>query len=185
MNRRGRWMIWASLIGVIILVVALFLYYSLVSPDYSAQYQGTRVLVNPAANLSLEEVEQQFDETFVYYLLAASKAYNLHNPPLSSDTPKIEIVVGDDTYSAVIEDGEILVAQSALENEDIRLITSTNEAAKMVKYPSSIKESFGSGSSQVELLASKTILFSKGYLNLYTELTGKSIAGNVVRIYAG
>ena len=44
--------------------------------------------------------------------------------------------------------------------------------------------SFESGNSQIELLESKSTLFGKGYLSLYQELTGKSVTGNIIKIYA-
>ncbi len=46
--------------------------------------------MNPAEGLSVEQAIVEFDESFVYYLLFNIKAYNLHNPPLSSAEPRIE-----------------------------------------------------------------------------------------------
>lgn len=181
MNKRGKWIIWASIIVLVLFVIALFFYYALAKPRNN--FNSGEVLVNPAINLSLEEIEQQFDEKFVYYLLYYAEAYNLHNPPLSRDTPKIELKIGEDVYSAVVDDGNMLVAKTGIDERDIILITAKSEAAKMIKYPEYIKDSFSSGKSSVELVANKATLFSKGYLNLYTKLTGKSITGNVVRMY--
>ena len=48
-----------------------------------------------------------------------------------------------------------------------------------------IKESFSSGKSEFELVANKATLFSKGYLSLYKDLTGKGITGSVIGIYLG
>jgi len=173
------WLIF-GIIMILLFIVAAFFYMSLVTPK-SGNFAN---LTNPAENLNIDEIKQQFDSTFIYYLLASIKAYNLHNPPLSSNQPKIEIVIGNDAYSAVIDSGKILVDKRKIDNPDIRITTSLDEAAKMVKYSNYVKTSFEEGKSSIELITGKTELFSKGYLNLYTELTGKSITGNVIRIYA-
>ena len=182
MNKRGsKWIVF-SVILVVALFIGMFLYMSLFKPrNNSGQFTA---LKNPADNLTIDQVAEKFDEEFVYYLLASIKAYNLHNPPLSSEKPRINIMVGDDSYSAIIDAGRILVSKELVENPDIKIVTTKSEAAMMVKYPDYVKPSFESGKSSIELLAGKTALFSKGYLNLYTEVTGKSVTGNVLKIYS-
>jgi len=51
----------------------------------------------------------------------------------------------------------------------------------MINDKNYIEQSFKDGTSQIELVATKTTLFSKGYLSLYTDLTGESITGMVLR----
>jgi hypothetical protein len=182
LNKRGSVWLWVSVIIIILLVMGMFLYMALFKPRNNIGKQG--ILVNPAKDLSIDEAKTQFNEDFVYYLLASIKAYNLHNPPLSSNKPKMDILVGSVEYSAIIDDGRIVVSKGAIENPDVLIKTSLDEAANMVKYPDSVKSSFESGKSEIQMIASKASLFSKGYLNLYTEITGKSITGNIVRIYA-
>lgn len=46
-----------------------------------------------------------------------------------------------------------------------------------------IKQSVQEGKTSFELKASYTTLFSKGYLNIYKEITGKSFTGSVIRIF--
>lgn len=181
MNKRGsKWIVF-SVVLVVILVIGMFLYMSLFKPKKS---QGFTVLKNPAEDLSIDEVQQQFNEDFVYYLLASIKAYNLHNPPLSSDKPRMDILVGDDKYSAIVDHGKIVVSKGFIDEPDVRITASKYEAAMMVKYPEYVKKSFEDGKSSIDLIAGKTILFSKGYLNLYNEVTGKSVTGNVLKIYS-
>ena len=81
------------------------------SPDNP--YSGTGYkIINPVLNLSTEEAIEQFDESFIFYVLYSIKAYNLHPPPLSSDKPKIEFHIGDDTiYNAIIDEGSIIVSK--------------------------------------------------------------------------
>lgn len=179
--KRG-WLIFLGIVLVLVVLLGGFFYYALAKPKSNNQM---RALENPAANLSIEEARARFDESFIYYLLASIKAYNLHAPPLSSDAPKIEIAVGDKVFSAVVNKGEILVNNKAINNEDIRITTPLDEAIAMIKYPDYVQSSFADGKSDIELVASKTTLFAKGYLSLYTELTGKSVTGNVFRIYRG
>ena len=159
----------------------MFLYMSLFKPKNNSGNYVT--LKNPAADLSIDQVVQQFDEEFVYYLLFQIKAYNLHNPPLSSDTPKINILVGEDEYSAIIEKGNIIVSKKFAAEQDIMIVTTKKEAAMMIKYPDYVKDSFAKKESSIEMSAGKATLFSKGYLNLYQEVTGKSVSGNVIKIY--
>ena len=181
-SRRGKWAIWVGVVLIVVLVVALFLYFALKGPNYDDLYSG-EILPNPAEGLSVEEAVAQFDESFVYYLLVSIKAYNLHDPPLSDNKPKIEFLIDSDVYNAVVDDGEILVERGQIDNEDMTISTTTEEAVLMVQDENYIQESFISERSWAELKAEKSTLFAKGYLGLYTELTGQSITGGVVRIY--
>lgn len=186
MNKRGKWQIVLAIVLVVVLVVTLFLYFALVGPDYSSRYDSYKEdgsLVNPVSRLSTEDAVEQFDDEFIYYLLYQIGAYNLKAPPLSSDYPKISINVGDSFYNAEIKKGTIIVSEGDIENPDIRITTTKLEAVLMLQDENYIQESFNNGNSAVELLAPKAKLFAKGYLNLYTNLTGKSITGNVIRIY--
>ena len=174
MNRRGNWVLLVSIGFVILLVIALFLYFALFEQNSEKLYE-IRSVVNPVGDLSLEEAVNLFNESFVYYFLYQVKAYNLHNPPLSSRKPGINFVIDDEEYNAVIAKGNIIVNSGNLDNSDIVIRTSKEEAVKIIKNKGYIQESFGSGRSEIDLIASKSELFAKGYLNLYNEITGKSI----------
>ncbi len=133
---------------------------------------GRMGLENPVAGLSLEEAVAKFDESFVYYLLFSIGAHNLHNPPFSSNEPKIEIFVDSDIYSARIVDGSIRISKGGIEERDIVLRTTKEEAIKMMNDKNVVVESFKNGESKIELIANKLELYSKGYLGLYDELSG-------------
>lgn len=135
-------------------------------------------LKNPVIGLSDEEAAEQFDETFVRYLLYNIGARNLHNPPFSSDTPKIVIYVDELIFNAEVTKGKILVKRAELESEDIIIKTTKTEAVRMMRDKSYVEESFKRGSSNIELVASKTRLFAKGYAKIYTTVTGKTVAEN-------
>ncbi len=182
MDKRGKWILWVSIALVIILIGIMFFYFALWKPNYGAKYSGV-VLPNPASGLSDEEAVAAFNESFVYYLLVSIKAYDLHSIPITGDKPKIEVYVGDVLYNAVVDKGNIVVGKGALEDKDAVIRTTTLEAVNMVRNKNYVKDSFSSGKSTMELVASKSTLFGKGYLGLYTEITGKSVTGNVFKIY--
>ena len=184
MAKRGGWFFWASMVLVVAFIGMIFFYFALFKTNNASIYRE-KGLVNPAANLTLEQVTEAFDERFVQYLLYSIEAYNLHNPPLSSDTPKIEVIAGEDVYNAVIDEGIIEVGKGPMKKKDIVITTSKIEAVKMLKDKNYVAKSFNDGLSTIDLIGGKSTLFAKGYLNLYNELTGKSITGNVIRIYLG
>lgn len=181
MDKKGRWILWVSIILVIVLVIIFFFYFALFNPRNSV-YEGQEI-TNPAFGMTAEQARISFDESFVFYLLYSIKAYNLHNPPLSSNVPKIEIHVEGEIFNAVIESGAINVEKGSIAEKDIIITTNKDEAIKMMNDKNYVTESFNAGKSTIELVADKTTLFAKGYLGLYNELTGKSITGNVIRIY--
>ena len=98
----------------------------------------------------------------------------MHNPPFSSDTPKIEFIIGDDIFNAEVINKNIKVGKGSISNEDIRITTTKIEGVKMLRDKKYIETSFNNGNSGFEMVAGKVKLFSKGYLDLYKELTGKS-----------
>ena len=63
-------------------------------------------MLNPTDNLNDKQATAQFNESFVFYILYNIKAYNLHNPPISSDTPKVEFSIDNDIYNAEITNVE-------------------------------------------------------------------------------
>ncbi|MFH1290532.1 MAG: hypothetical protein ABIH92_03930 [Nanoarchaeota archaeon] len=151
------------LVGLIITLAALLL-------NNNSQ---TVVLTNPIINLTDEQAIQQFDETFVRYLLYSIGADQLHNPPFSSDIPKIEIEVSDDVFSAEIKKRSISVSPVSTSEKDIIIKTTKLETVKMLRNNNYVSESFAQGKSTIELITSKTKLFTKGYLKIYNRLTGE------------
>ena len=131
-------------------------------------------LQNPTVGLNDEEAIEQFDETFVRYLLYSIGAHKLHNPPFSSDTPKVEIYVGELVFNAEIDSGKILV-NGKLESKDMIIRTTKIEAIKMIRDRDYIEESFKEGRSTIEPVASKARLFAKGYAKVYITVTGRTV----------
>ena len=181
MDKKGAWVFWVSIVLAVMLVVIIFLYFALFKSNNEGVYEGMDI-VNPVLGLSDEQAVLDFNESFVFYLLYSIKAYNLHNPPLSSDYPKIEMDVGGEVFGATVKKGIISVSENLIFDKDVIIRTTKEEAVKMMRDKNYVTQSFNDEKSEIELVADKTTLFAKGYLNMYTELTGKSITGNLIRI---
>ena len=187
MNKKAGWILGVSILLVFVLLIAILFFFLLYHPNHEVDYAiklSSGQIVNPVSTLTTDAAVQQFNQTFVYYLLYTISAYNLHNPPLSTNTPKMLIYVDSDVYNAEIVNCEIYVSEGTIENEDIVIKTTKLEAVKMLQNKNYISTSFSSGMSSIQLVANKAVLFSKGYLNLYDSLTGKSITGNIIKIYS-
>jgi hypothetical protein len=183
MNKKGGWAIWVS-IGLLVILVLITFYYFI---SYSSFRNNPSVEVsNPIIGLSEEQSVQQFNESFVQYLLYSIGAYNLHNPPLSGDKPLIWVIVDQDPYNAVVDgEGNIIVEKGDPRDADAVIKTTKKEAIKMIRDKSYVKESFAAGLSSIDLLAGKTTLFAKGYFNVYNNINGAGVTGNIIRIYIG
>lgn len=172
-----------GIVLVFILVIAMFLYFAMAVPQKPRA--GTEI-INPTKGLSNEQAVLQFDKTYIDYLVFAIGGWKLHNPPLSEETPKIKIVIGSELYVSEVVDGQISTQQKDIDNEDI-IITATKEEIVSIisseNMEEKVKESAQQGKTNIELKAGYTTLFSKGYLSIYKDLTGKSLTGSVIRIF--
>jgi hypothetical protein len=119
-------------------------------------------------DLTLEEIEAEL----VNYASVALKLYNLHNTPFTYNTPKIQFYIDDSAYSAEVIQGDIFVEPGIIENPDI-IIRTTYEAIFNAVENEAEEGSFGFEDSSIELVSSKFILFTKGYLGLYKEFEGQ------------
>jgi hypothetical protein len=168
-----------KLFGFLVIVLILmglggyYAYYVLVGPSYEST-EKARFLENPVKGLTNEEAIVQFNNGFVLYLLYSIRANELHRPPLSSNTPKIEVVAGDKVFNAEIFKGQIEVSQGEISKEDVVIRTSKEEIVKMLRDSNYVLESFRNGDSEIELVAGELSLAAKGYLKLYKEVTGDS-----------
>jgi len=178
-KKGGFWKIFFIVMIILILITSIaaciFLFKKIDNSQFYNDQINSGELTNPVTNITDEKAIEKFDESFVYYLLYSLKAYNLHNPPLSSDKPKIEIRVDSDPFNAIIESGKIIVKKGSIENKDVLIKTTKSEAVKMLREGSKVFESFSSESSTIEMVAGKATLFGKGYLQMYEEITGKKL----------
>lgn len=174
-----------GIVFVILIVIGMFLYFVMAVPQKPRT--GTEI-VNPTLGLSNEEAVLQFDEKYIDYLVFAIGGWKLHNPPLSSDTPKIKVSLddGNEIYISEIIDGQVITEKKDTENEDIVITTTKEEIVDIISsgnMEEKVKESVQKGRTTLELKAGYTTLFSKGYLSIYKDLTGKSFTGSVIRIF--
>src|SRR3989344_4430506 len=159
-----------SVFGILVFGLGLsFIYFSLNGKDYTETYDQRFLsgeIENPIQKFNLNGVEINFDESTnvsefekesVGYALTKLKIYNLHNTPFILQTPKIEVSIDNTQYSVEVLDGEISVEAGTVSKEDILIKTTKEEVLKMAQDESYVSESFGSGSSEVELVANKFI----------------------------
>lgn len=85
---------------ILILLIAIASYF--VYANLFSNISNNIVFTNKS---SINQTEVGIEQ--VNYLLYNLGANNLHNPPFSSDTPKIEIVVGDDVFTSEVISGKI------------------------------------------------------------------------------
>ncbi|MBI2043122.1 hypothetical protein HYT25_01910 [Candidatus Pacearchaeota archaeon] len=165
---------------------ASYVYFSINGTDYSSLYSDRissgeikkpTTQFNQTTENNTESTENEInqlviDKDLVRYFSSLLKVYNLHNIPYTSITPKIQIYIEDTAYFEEIIDGEIIINEGERKDKDIIIRTNLEEMAKMIEDSNYLKNSFSSGGSQIETVADKFTLFSKGYLNLYKEWTG-------------
>lgn len=178
--------IWPFILGIILLiflVVVLFFYFATASPSSP---KTENIVNNPMEGMAFQQAMAGFNEDYVNYVVFAIGGWKLHNPPLSSEIPKIKLIVDEEVYISEIKKGKVTTEKREGENEDIIITTTKNEIVNAILSENTkeyIKNSVEQGKTNLELRASYTNLFSKGYLGLYEEMTGKSFTGSVVRIF--
>lgn len=165
------------MLAVILIIVAVILVvYSTasnlkVSKDGESQNQG--INQNTQAKGNITEVAPEH----ITFLLNEMKAYKLHNPPLSKNTPKIKTIIDSSVFSSEVKKGKITTTNSDTNEPDIIIKTDKQTFLDIVNVDNpitAIQQEVNKGHMQIELVAGKTELFTKGYLSLYKEITGKN-----------
>ena len=173
-----------GIIFIILIVAGAYLYSVMAVP--SKPKPGTEVQ-NPIVNLNEEETVLQFDESYIDYLVFAIGGWKLHNPPLSSKTPKIEIILdNNEIYVSEIIDGEIMTEKKQIDDEDLLILTTKDKVIDIISsgdMENAVKGAVNEGTLTLELKAGYTTLLGKGYLAIYKDLTGETFTGSVIRIF--
>tara|TARA_B100001971_G_C18188166_1_gene536922 strand:- start:690 stop:1301 length:612 start_codon:yes stop_codon:yes gene_type:complete len=126
----------------------------------------------------IQEAVIKFDEEYINYLLVAIGTGYLHKSILGGD-PVIELVLGDEAWASEIVEGTPFSEKGEAENEDLKISLSKEEAVKAIlssDVEKFMKDSVNNGDTKIEMIAGKTELFAKGYLDLYKAITGEEIA---------
>ena len=181
------------LVGIIVigLVLGLVFFIGMAFGGFGTPKQATTEYENPIIQVIqdleqqgvevnetqvIEKAEIEFDYNYINYVLFAMSAWKLHNPPLSSETPKIMVVVGEETYYSEVINTEISTYLEEVGEEDIVVTISKQEviqamlAEDMAEF---MKQSVANRETQMELVAGSLTLASKGYLQMYKDITGE------------
>ncbi len=116
----------------------------------------------------------EFNGDYINYILVALGVGYLHKSPLF-ENPLIEFVLGDEVWSSEIIGGMPNSKKESIDNEDLRISISKEEAVRALLSPDIeqfMKDSVAEGRAGIEMIAGKVELFSKGYLEMYGELSG-------------
>ena len=168
-NKRGKHLMLIILITIVILLlgVSSALVYNLINETNNENTKKS--INNPIEDKTIEEAIENFNETYINYLLIEMDADELKRTPVSREKPIIDMEIEDEKYHAIIDRREIEVEEGSNEKSDIKIITTREEIVKIMFDEEYLVESFSSGNSQIELLSSERTLFLKGYLKIYNK----------------
>ena len=150
------------------------------------------ILENPLKNIVIANTNAQgqvdydavvsegvmnFNVDYINYIMAALGVGKLHKSLMGYGNPVIEMDLENEIWNAEIDNGLRTVPGSA-EDPDLRVIMTKEEAVKALLSPDIgefMKTSVYNRNTQIEMVAGKVELGSKGYLSMYSELTGESV----------
>lgn len=178
--------------GIVILLVLYFVFFlgSVFGNNYSIGSTVENPLVEllsryeqQGINMSnyevVEQAEKEFDLEYINYVLYSMSAYKLHNPPFSGETPKIMVILdGADIYYSEVIDSEIYTYKESVGESDISVISNKKEIINAMfaeKMSDFMSNSVRDGKTTIELIAGNIKLASKGYLQMYGDITGESL----------
>jgi len=128
----------------------------------------------------IEQGVIEFNEDYINYILVALGVGYLHKS-LLFENPLIEFDLGGEIWNSEIIKGIPNSKKARIEDEDLRISISKEEAVEALlanNIEEFMKQSVANGNTNIEMVAGKTRLFSKGYLEMYKELTGEEIEVN-------
>jgi len=150
------------------------------------------ILVNPIENIVLANTNEaglvdeqaviaqgviEFNADYINYILVALGVGYLHKS-LLFENPLIEFDLGGEVWNSEIKGGAPSSQKGAIDNEDLRITISKQEAVKALlseDIEQFMKDSVADGDTGIDMVAGEVELFSKGYLEMYSELTGEKI----------
>ena len=184
-----------SIFFIFLIVVSIYVFFALRGPDYTDDYlerilEG--IIKNPLFKSSDFSMDNSSDEItpitqpeiddlrtlspeeeieFINYLLVKFKVYNLHNVPLTDNTPKIQIYLEDRAYYVEIIQGEINIEVGGeTKVKDVIIRIPFEEAFEISLDQKTLEESVNSGISKIEIVEENKTLFLKGYSNVFSYL---------------
>ncbi len=177
--------------GAVTLASGVYVYFALNGPDYTATYTqriSEGKIQNPVSEFQLSEGNKslsdiihlegiqgvdlgKLEDKSINYMSVKLYLYNLHNIPLTKNNPRVQIYLDNKPYSVAVIDGEIYVKQEEINSPDIIIRTTLEEVAKIIDNPEYAKGALNSGKIQIEIAASYTTLFLKGYSKIYSQIS--------------
>ncbi|MEM0465841.1 MAG: hypothetical protein QXW97_04055 [Candidatus Pacearchaeota archaeon] len=131
-------------------------------------------------NVDINEAIRQgvlnFNHTFLTYLLNSIGVDKLHKSSLGYGYPRLIIVLDDEYWNVVVFDKSkgLTIGEGVIDDIDIKIEISKEEAVRALlssDIKAFMKNSVINGNTKIETIAKKLELYSKGYLDLYNELT--------------
>jgi len=179
MKKKGKLALIIGILLILVLIILAFSYFIFLTNNKKQEIQINKTLIIQDKNLVLEL-------NHISYVLNELGFYQLHNPPLSNNKPKINLKINDDWYNSYISSGKITTQKGKIENPDLIIYTSSQEILNSIiskNIKEYIKNSVSSGKTNLELKADYSTLFSKGYLSIYQDLTDKKLTASVIEIF--
>ncbi len=140
----------------------------------------------PGFQLTGNSIDEPIQTNHItYFLVNAVEAYKLHTPPGSQELPRIETIIDGKVYTSEIKEGKVTTEEGPKTNPDLRFILSKEELFNTLKSENPkeyLKHAVSEGKITIEQTGSYSQIFYKGYLNLYKDITGKSLTGNLINI---
>lgn len=183
-NAKKIGLVFGVVIGVLAVLGAMFMF------GFFSGEKTEIILENPLKNIILANtnelgqineqavVEQgvmEFNEDYINYILVALGVSHLYKSMINFENPLIEFVLGDEVWSSEIIGGVPNSKKESIDNEDMKISISKEEVVEALlasNIEEFMKESVKNRNTEIELVAGKAELFSKGYLEMYRELTG-------------
>jgi len=171
---------------IIILAAAYFLgFFSNNREQVTIEHPMKNIIfanTNQAGEINKQEAINQgienFNEDYIIYLLVSLGTNNLHKSYTGQGSPKLELVIGTEIWSAEINNG-LGVTRGEINDPDLRISMSKQMAVEALlssNIQEQLKFSTRNGQIGIEQVAGKVELASKGYLAMYKELTGEEIS---------
>jgi hypothetical protein len=123
-----------------------------------------------------------FNDSYINYILVSLGTGYLHRSNMGFGNPVIEFNLVEEVWNAELIDGKLVSNKGPAGNKDL-VISVTKEVAVEALLSKDIKQflkdSYTKGDLRIEMVAGNAELFSKGYLDMYKDLTGEDISGTL------
>ncbi|MAG02309.1 hypothetical protein CMI42_03150 [Candidatus Pacearchaeota archaeon] len=125
----------------------------------------------------IEQAILDFDLDYINYILIALGVNNLYKSKIGFGNPRVEFKIDDEIWSSEIINNNLNTRKSSIDDPDVRFHMSKEEIIESLlssNLNQFVINSVSSGRTQIELIAGKPELLSKGYLKMYSDLTGNN-----------